>query len=512
MRARHFLALLAAGLVGAVGVGCDGNDTTGPGGSGGGGSGGSGATGGSTTTTTTSGMMTTTTTTTGMEMGTSCANAIPITIYNAGDTIEFTQGELEPIDSKQLYYSFTATKGQAVFMFTDAKPNDDPFGDGYPDLVVTIFDEAGTKQISQNDDPIPRDTQDSSMYTVMPADGTYCLKVEEFCQELGASSPACNAEYFAGISSTLFGVALVDMDPAQDGNVAEPATDNDMPYAIADSEYVENQAGTGYYAISIQGTFKSQDDVDVYTFTLPDAIPVTQGRLTAFFNPFPVTEVGNGSDTATGKVWIQNMAGDRIAEVDGTNLDPIDGYPIEAPLTAGEQYELHVQSGGNPPAGGNSFYFVLHYRGGSNPVEAGDVDAMTNNNDLAKAEALEALMSGGNYPGSFVAGDITAGDVDYFDIGAKPNAATDLLYSTCSAWRIGSGLRNLKLTVYDKDTGMAITGATATETADGVATLGENGVALGGATNVVLKVEATQDPNVKGTYYQCGVVFIPPAP
>jgi hypothetical protein len=102
-----------------------------------------------------------------------------------------------------------------------------------------------------------------------------------------------------------------------------------------------------------------------------------------------------------------------------------------------------------------------------------------------------------------------AGDVDYFAVGAKP-VAGDAVFATCSAQRAGSGLRGLKLTLLDGDTMMPIPGATATETADATASLGNMGAALGTTTNVVLKVEATQDTNVKGTYYSCGVVFIPP--
>ena len=69
------------------------------------------------------------------------------------------------------------------------------------------------------------------------------------------------------------------------------------------------------------------------------------------------------------------------------------------------------------------------------------------------------------------------------------------------------------MTLIDKATGMPITGATATETALAPAQL-ENmgkGIDLKGAKNVILKVEATQDMTVKGTYYSCGVVFGPPA-
>jgi hypothetical protein len=118
----------------------------------------------------------------------------------------------------------------------------------------------------------------------------------------------------------------------------------------------------------------------------------------------------------------------------------------------------------------------------------------------------------GGFPAGFFAGNllVAAGDEDHFLIEAAPNAG-DFLYVTCSAQRAGSGLRQFKATAYNADTGMAIAGATATETDTAQLSFGDQGVALGGATSVIVKVEAgMQDPVVLGNYYQCGVVFLPP--
>ncbi|MBK8256398.1 MAG: pre-peptidase C-terminal domain-containing protein [Polyangiaceae bacterium] len=507
MRARHFLALLAAGVAATVAIGCDGGDT-GTGGTGGsGGSGGTGATGATTTSSTT----TTTSTSTGTPTPTGDGNdsfdeAIETTVFQSGEQAELTVGELDPIATDQDYFKFTGVKGDALYITTLAKTaqgSPDPFAEGYPDLVITLYD-SNKQQIAQNDDPIPRNTQDSSLYTVLPGDGTFYIKVEEFCQELGAA--ACDPAYFDGIVEPAYGFVVFKLDGATDGTVTE-GTDTDMPQAIDAAEYVENTDGTGYFAISVQGTFKAADDEDVYTFTVPNAIPVTQGRETAYFEIYPTGTDGNGSDTPTGLVWIEDGMGNVLAQVDGTKLDPIDGYPLEVPLTFGtQQYELHVKSGGAAAAGGNNFYYVLHYRSGSNPVEAADAT----NNMQATPELLPTLQSGGGFDGGFIAGDINmAGDVDFYELEATPNAG-DNVFATCSAQRIGSGLRNLKLTLIDGDTGMAIPTATATESATASASLGDMGAALGNTTKVLLKVEATQDAVVKGTYYQCGVVFIPP--
>lgn len=516
MRARHFLALFAAGLTAVAAVGC-GGDTTGSGGSGGsdGGTGGVGGTGGTTTTTDPTGGTggtggTTTSTPTG-DKNDSFEEALDIEVYEPGVQIELTVGEFAPVETDADYYKFEGKKGDPLLLFTVAKTDansPDPFADGYPDVVLTLFDK-DQKQIAQNDDPIPRDTQDSSLYTVLPADGTYFVKIEEFCQVLGAAAPNCDQAYFDSIVEPLYGLAIAKLDPASDGTVGEPAVDDDMPIVVDPAEYVENNDGTGYYAVTFTGTFKDATDVDVYSFNVANGIPIADGRGIAHFEIFPTGPDANGSTVPTGKIWIEDALGVRIAQTDSLHLSPTDGYPIEAPITFGEDYTLHVESGGAPLT--NPFYYVLHYRSGSNPVEAGDIDPIVdNNNTIAKAELLPTLMSGGGFEGGFISGDITLGDVDYYELEAIP-AAGDLVFATCSAQRSGSGLRNLKLTVLDGDTGMPITGATATETADDTANLGNDGIDLKGATKVILKVEATQDATVLGTYYSCGVVFIPPA-
>lgn len=523
MRARHFLALFAAGLTAACAVGC-GDSSTGSGGSGGvggnggvggtGGVGGVGGTGGATTTDPTGGSGGTggsTTSTPTTDKNDSFEEAIDIEVYEPGTQLELTVGEFAPVETDADYYKFTGKKGDPLLIFTVAKTDvnsPDPFADGYPDVVVTLFDQ-DQKQIAQNDDPIPRSTQDSSLYTVLPADGTYFIKIEEFCQVLGAAAPNCDQAYFDSIVEPLYGVAIAKLDPASDGTVGEPAVDDDMPIAVDPAEYVQNDDGTGYYAITFNGSFKSASDVDVYTFNVANDIPIADGRGIAHFELFPTGVDGNGSTVPTGKIWIEDKLGVRIAQADSLHLDPIDGYPIEAPITFGEDYTLHVESGGDP--GTNPFYFVLHYRSGSNPVETADTDPVVmNNNTIDKAELLPTLMSGGGFEGGFISGDITVGDVDYYELEAVP-AAGDLVFATCSAQRAGSGLRNLKLTILNGDTMAPIPGATATETADATANLGNDGIDLAGATKVVLKVEATQDLMVLGTYYSCGVVFIPPA-
>ena len=132
MRARHFLALVAAGLTAAVGVGCDGNAD----GTGGGGSGGDGGTGGTTTTSTTT---TTTTTTTGTGG----------TVGDGNDTFDTAEdlplaeelaGTLDPAASDSDFYMFEGEANAPFIITTTAKIGNDPFDPTYLDLVVTLYD------------------------------------------------------------------------------------------------------------------------------------------------------------------------------------------------------------------------------------------------------------------------------------------------------------------------------------------------------------------------------------
>src|SRR6185369_13929561 len=138
--------------------------------------------------------------------------------------------------------------------------------------------------------------------------------------------------------------------------IVEPAMDTGMVMALDPKEFVPVQGGSGYYAIDFIGTFKDGADEDVYSFTLPTDMPTKNGRDTAYFNVLPTGSKANGSSAPTGLVWIEDKTNVRVAQSDGTKLDPIDGYPIEAPLTLGEAYTLHVTAGaGFDPA--NPFYF-----------------------------------------------------------------------------------------------------------------------------------------------------------
>ena len=77
-----------------------------------------------------------------------------------------TPGTLDDPAKSECYYKFEGTKGELLLISTGAKVGGDPFDTSYLDTVVTLFDDTKT-QIAQNDDPIPRNTNDATIYTVL---------------------------------------------------------------------------------------------------------------------------------------------------------------------------------------------------------------------------------------------------------------------------------------------------------------------------------------------------------
>lgn len=494
MRSNYFLALMAAASVASIAnIGCDGNTNTGEGGGGAGGD-------SSSTTTTTTPMMTTTTTTTTtttgvvMDPSVDCATAEPLELNTQGGGTGDLYDPLADTD----YFSFTGTAGQRMVFYVDAKPDDDAFNAEYIDTVITLFGPNG-QQFAANDDPIPRLTQDSELFTVLPADGTYCLKIEDFC----GFSGQCDG---ADITTTTYSITAGELNDA--ATTVEVEGPEGMDNTITKYPLSTNEGA--HVLTLIAGSFADGTDEDVYTFTIPDDLTIAGGRTTTHVEVFPVGPDGNGSSAPTGDVWIEDSGGNILAMVNGTLLDAIDGYPIEMPYDPGKTYSLHVKAG-TPFNASNSFYYMYRYDIGSNDVETESAGSGSNDT-LMTAEDVAEAMSQGGFAGGFFAGDLdSATDEDWFHLLAKPGAG-QVVVGTCWSERIGSGVRDLKLEVVNADTGAVIPTANGTETNIAPASLPDMGADLAGATNIAVHITAgTPDANVKGTYYKCGVVFVDPA-
>ena len=101
-----------------------------------------------------------------------------------------TPGTLpDPATSKR-YYSFSGTKGEVIAIETTINTAL-AFSPLYPDLVATLYDASET-QIARADDPFPRVSNVPTLYTVLPATGTYYVVVAD-CNAVFGASAGCGA-------------------------------------------------------------------------------------------------------------------------------------------------------------------------------------------------------------------------------------------------------------------------------------------------------------------------------
>lgn len=402
---------------------------------------------------------------------------------------------LAPADEDEDFYRFTGVKGDPILIFTDAKPASDEFDVSYPDLVVTLYDANGI-QIAENDDPYPRNSNDSSVYTILPEDGTYCVRVTE-CNVWSPSgcAPA------AGISIPDYTVSVVKVDPMLDSVVAETEPNDTAPMGTV-MEYSKNMNGQ-YYISLAYGLYSSAADVDVFTFNIPMDTPVTSGRSICNFDFYPGGPSGSGSTALSGvTAYITTLADPmtKIAEVDVTaGTAPAQ---LAMPCTFGTDYLFFLSRAAGATADVNDFYFVNHVGGGSNPVEVEPNDTPA---------TAHALMQQDNMDGSFsyfVDADITMApmDRDFFSIDVPAGPTT--VSVACSAQRSGSGLRSFTATVLDS-TGMPL--ASGSKTEDPTADLLLQNVAIpSGATTLIIQTDAVmQATDVTSNSYRCGIHLNP---
>jgi hypothetical protein len=470
-----------------IACGNSGNNTGGTGGTGAaGGTGGTGATTTSTTSgTTTSTTTTDTTTTTTTTTTPGCAGAVQL---DFGSTIE---GDLK-VTGQEDYYKFKGTKGQVLWIDIDAQDIDQvSFDPTYIDSVVTLYD-ANEKRIAQNDNPVEFTTADPRLYTILPADGDYCLRVAE-CWSV-ASNPGKQCQAPKDKTNTAYELRVFELvdDGTMDANVADPEKGNDAASA-APVDFVPTKMAGGYYTSYIWGFYETPDDVDVYSFKLPKDVAVPVGsRAAAGITAFPPGVSGDGSTITTGEISIVDPMAPDVAVA---RQSPINSLRMRAPLTPDKEYLLFVK---RPPATPkeNDFYFLSAFPGWGNPVEKDDA----NNTDPAKPETITLSATD-----AYVEGDIAPiTDLDHFKV--KVPGGVTLVTAVCGAWTQGSGLRQLKISLLGDDGKPLSATATDTEGPSHIALVSD--VPLGSTTSVVLKVEAgEQAPDTSSAYYQCGVHY-----
>ena len=502
-----WLNLSVCAALGAAGMllpACSSDDGGGGGGTGGGGVGGVGgfgATGGSGLTGGTGGSgLTGGTAGTGGSGGTggsdgndTRAEADPIKIGTDPAT-DSVQGAMDPVATDQDWYEFTGTAGQIISILTSAKTGTDPFDPTYPDLVIELYDANGTK-IAEMDDPVPRNSNDPFLMTVLPTAGKYYVRVLE-CNawEKGGAANCADA---AGVVNKNYAMYISEIDFSSTGSVKETEPNEDATAANPITFAPNTNAAAGNYFLStVHGDFSSASDVDTFSFTVPADLLVNAGaRANANFYPQPSGVDGNGSSTSAGEALLATKAAPTtiIARTDVGK-----GGDFSVPITIGTEYVIFYKRAATP-TGTADFYFGFAGVGDGNPVETQE----TPNNTLATAEVLtEAATQPGSF---FVEGDLGAADVDHFSL-AVPATNADQISVACGAQRSGSGLRGFKAELLD-DTGAAIPAATGTETVDKDLLIQDIKVPTGKTKLIVKLTAASQATDTSSSFYRCGMHF-----
>ncbi|WP_437304357.1 PPC domain-containing protein [Sorangium sp. So ce388] len=500
MRSIHFLGFFVLGTIAATAAGCGGDD----GGVGGqGGAGGAGGATSSSSSSSTSSSATTSTSSGGDEADPNDSIETAESIEIDGDQVDAT---LEPVDADQDFYRFTGTKGQALYILTDAKPEKKETDPTYPDLVVSLLDAQG-KQIARNDDP-PQGGNDSRLITVLPADGDYYLLVEECTSALGpgSCSPAENIENF----DYALRISLLDPAAADDDSLIEDKEPNDEAAQALPLHYEALEDDTGYYTTFLIGGFESAMDVDVYSFTLPEAPAAEHGLRATLVTSAPPGAEGSGSTVDVSEITVFDAAD---LTTPYAKVDPSKGGSIEVPVKVGEAAEYLVfvkRSQGD--VGANDFYILLHNRVAIDGIEAQD---LTNNLATTPEGDLYSYELRGGGIGYAVDGQLADGitaDTDHYAIPVPENAdETWKVSAFCSAQRHGSGLRELTVTLLNGDGTELGEGYTATENETTDLTIAGVDLPASPAENrLLVKVSAgTPAADVTSRSYDCIFGYLP---
>ncbi|XXX71873.1 pre-peptidase C-terminal domain-containing protein [Sorangium sp. So ce134] len=492
------------GTIAATAAGCGGDDD------GGGGSGGEGGAGSTTTSTvtTSTGLVTSTSTGSGNvdDGNDSIDEAEEIPAGNNG-----LEGTLEPLEEDADYYSFTGTKGQPVYLISDAKPEDGERDPTYPDTVITLLDADGN-QIAQNDDPEDGFTNDSELLTVLPADGEYFIVVQDcnaafpdFAFPNGCFDPA-------EVVSFDYSLRFLPIDPAAsetDSLVGETEPNNGAELA-GQMPYELNQDESAYYTTFVFGSFGDEADVDVYSFTPPATPEVDNALLAQLSVSGPSGPEGNGSTVEVSEVAVFNATDLTSAYA---KIDPSTGGDIAVPVEAGQEYFVFVKRPAGE-VGKNDFYILLHSRTSSDPLEAEDAT----NGDVATPEGgLVSFPNGGGGVSFAIEGKLAdseeAPDVDVYEVPLDDVEEGWTISVICGAQRHGSGVRELRAEVLNGD-GTEI-GAThsATETEEEDLFIESAAIPEAPEGNrLLVRVSAgTPAADVTSRGYNCLFAYLPPA-
>jgi hypothetical protein len=413
------------------------------------------------------------------------------------------EGELSPVGDLD-FYSFEGKAGQVIRIDIDAEIlGGIRFDNEYIDTWVTLLDADG-KRIAENDDQIPTLDADSHLITRLPGDGTYFVRVADCWDVAEAPQKQCRSPQKKSV--TKYEMYISEVDPALKSVTFDTEAGND--WTSADAIGYEESDNGFFYISDLVGTFTDAADVDVFSFEMPESIPIEYGkRPVGYFWVLPGGDRGTGSTAGVGRAYITDEADPSVVLAE---IHPRDDGAVELspPLALGKKYLLFI----TPPedvGGSNDFYVVRHFAGPSNPLEKEETEP---NNTVYTAKPLTSKDTDNWAEHEYIEGDLPAGgsDVDHFKVKVPSSPDVEERVSVaCIAQGVGSGLRDLRISLFQGDgSPIDVDDERATETNDQNAFV--DGVWIpAGAEYIVFKVEADQDPNVASSFYRCGLHFHP---
>jgi len=491
MRSRHLYGIMLAALASVAmgGAGCD-NETTPATTGGNGGQGGQGGEGG--------GAM-------GVDMdgNTSCDTAATYVLGAMDDAA----GKLDPVGVDRDFYKVDLKKGQAIFLGANSKPDTDPYGETFPDAVLTLFSPDGKTQIAQNDDG--SSSNNSELLYIVPEDGTYCVEVTE-CYVLFGADVCSPPESIKTYDYTFGGfeinpaAALITVDTEPNETAAQATTTNLVAFPDAPEPTV------GYQSIG-WGGFSSDMDKDTFSFVVQNDFQVqADGRPLCVFNFYQAGIEGNGSTAemnVLAEVATKAAPNTILASANVQLWDYTFGYPelptITMPCTKGIEYVMTLSRSAGAAAGSNDFYFFDHYQYSSTTKEIEP-------NDASPQPLQTTASDDGTTHFVTMTGDIgkagPGGDMDTFEFNVP--AGIGLASALCTGQREGSGLRGLQVSLLDNN-GNFLKNGSGIEGEDHQIFVDSALVPSGTTTITVQVVAESQDPNVTGKHYSCTLILTP---
>jgi len=354
------------------------------------------------------------------------------------------------------------------------------------------------------DDAFPRYSTNTELIWRVPADGTYCIKVEDWASWAGEARPEPPTGLYFD-----YEIGLYSPDPTADGVAidTEPNDDETDAQAQAYYEIMNGTTPTGIFTSSNYGTLDTDTDVDVFAFTMPtDTVSLSTEDFTTPTGPGGAGVNGNGSTLDLGLVSISDASGTIIGQLDATKGSD----QMSVPLETGTDYLLWIERDAGTTAGANDFYNLVNYA--SNVDNEPEIETTAGENDdtsNAETVTLETSPNDPNTDSGFVLGFMqTESDVDYYafeaDAGDKVNLA-------CGAIRSGSGLIDATFAVHD-DSDSEMQSETETDTDDifwsdttyGIESAPAVEITTTGTHYLVVST-GSQSTTVTGNYYRCGI-------